>query len=96
MTKYSGMTYMEFLKQRVWQPLNMTSTTFYESEASVDGKLTQFWTNQGRRIPFWMPDTLVPLNAGPGGVISNVVDLVSLALSLEILLLTTDIVFPSP
>ena len=96
MTKYSGMTYMEFLKQRVWQPLNMTTTTFYESEASADGKLTQFWTNQGRRIPFWMSDTLVPLNAGPGGVISNVVDLVSLALWLEILLLTTDIVFPSP
>ena len=88
-TKYSGMTYMEFVKQRVWQPLNMTSTTFYEREAIADGKLTQFWTSQGRRIPFWVPDELVPLSAGPGGVISNVIDLVSLTTRLVTILLLT-------
>ena len=71
------MSYMDFVKDRILTPLNMTSTTFSESEASQDGKLSQAWTAFGRRIPFWMPDDRVLLNAGPGGIISNAVDMVS-------------------
>ena len=82
-TKYSGMTYMEFVKQRVWQPLNMSSSTFSPTEANADGKLTQVWS-EDRRIPIWMTDELIALNAGPGGIISNAVDMVSQTWSLEV------------
>ncbi|KAJ3557983.1 hypothetical protein NM688_g1175 [Phlebia brevispora] len=75
-SKYSGMSYMNFVKRRIWEPLNMSSTTFYESEASRDGKLTQAWTRTGRRIPIWMHDEQAPLNAGPGGIMTNTVDMV--------------------
>lgn len=54
----------------------MTSTTFYASEASRDGQLTQSWTIGGRRIPYWFAEESVPLNAGAGGVISSVLDMV--------------------
>lgn len=67
---------MEFVEERIWKPLNMTSTTFYESVASADGQLTQSWTIGGRRIPYWEPDEQISVNAGPGGIISNVVDMV--------------------
>lgn len=56
----------------------MSETTFYASEASKAGKLTQTWTKFGRRIPLWFPDEQIPITAGPGGVISNVIDMVCL------------------
>ena len=69
---------MDFVRQRIWQPLNMNSTTYYPSEAAAAGKLSQFWTgNNGRRIPPWFADENVSLNAGPGGVISSTADMVS-------------------
>ncbi|CAL1697760.1 unnamed protein product [Somion occarium] len=74
-SKYSGMPYTEYIKTRIFDPLNMKSTTFSESVASRDGKLTQTWTRFGRRIPFWFSDDMVELNSGPGGVISSVVDM---------------------
>lgn len=69
---------MKFVKERIFDPLNMTSTTFLESEASRDDKLTQTWTLGNRRIPFWFPDKYADLNSGPGGIISSVVDMVNL------------------
>ena len=77
-SKYAGMTYMEFVKQRIWDPLNMSTTTFYPSEAARDEKLTQVWIAGNRRIPYWDQDEQVPFNAGPGGILSSVVDVVSL------------------
>lgn len=55
----------------------MTSTTYSPSEALASGKATENWTAFGRRIPWWFTDDQVQLNAGPGGVISSVPDLVS-------------------
>ncbi|KAI0689020.1 beta-lactamase/transpeptidase-like protein [Cytidiella melzeri] len=72
---YSGMDYTIFVKSRILEPLNMTYTTFYESEASKDGLLTQSWTATGRRIPYWFSDSAVPLAAGPMGLISNLIDM---------------------
>lgn len=73
---YSGKPYTEFIKERIWDRLNMSSTTFSASEAARSGKLAQTWTGSGRRIPFWFPDEMIELNAGPGGIISSAVDLV--------------------
>jgi len=39
------------------------------------GKLAQSWTEHGRRIPYWIPETAVEMKSGPGGIISNVIDL---------------------
>lgn len=75
-SKYSGMPYTEYIKQRIFTPLNMTSTTYKPSEAAASGKATENWTGKGRRIPWWFSDDMVELNAGPGGVISNVPDMV--------------------
>lgn len=75
-TKYAGMSYPEFVKARIWDPLNMSDTTLYESEASRHGKLSQVWASNGRRIPIWMHDEQISLNAGAGGVISSAVNMV--------------------
>ena len=73
---YSGMPYPEFIHKRVLNVLNMSSTTFSAKKASMRGSLTQSWTTSGRRIPFWSDDELLDLNAGAGGIISNVFDMV--------------------
>lgn len=73
---YSGMSYPDFVEARILNPLDMSSTTFYENEAS-SGNLTQAWTSNGRRIPFFISENLVLLNGGPGGVISSSVDMVT-------------------
>ena len=76
-SKYSGMSYMDFVKECIWKPLYMSTTTFYASEASRDGKLTQAWTIGNRRIPYWFTDDQASLIADAGGIISNAVDMVS-------------------
>jgi CubicO group peptidase (beta-lactamase class C family) len=72
---YAG-SYTSFVKDRIFNPLNMTSTTFYPSEAVQSGEMTQAWTKNGRRIPQWFTDDVVELMCGPGGVISNGDDIV--------------------
>ncbi|KII95457.1 hypothetical protein PLICRDRAFT_170107 [Plicaturopsis crispa FD-325 SS-3] len=72
---YSGKPYTEFVKDRIITPLNMSSTTYSLAAAKGQGKMTQAWTQTGRRIPQWLPDELMDLNAGPGGVISSAEDM---------------------
>ncbi|TFY81752.1 hypothetical protein EWM64_g2261, partial [Hericium alpestre] len=71
---YAG-SYARFVEERIWTPLNMTSTTYSPSKAAASGKLTQSWITFGRRIPTWHTDATIDLNQGPGGVISSVEDL---------------------
>ncbi|EMD35204.1 hypothetical protein CERSUDRAFT_116672 [Gelatoporia subvermispora B] len=73
---YANMTYPEFAAERIFTPLNMTSTTFWPEEAALDGKLTQSWEDHGRRIPYWFTDDFVKIKAAPGGIISSVEDMV--------------------
>lgn len=87
-SKYAGMQYADFVKERIWDRLNMSSTTFSPITASKDGRLTQSWTKRGRRLPFWFTEDAIELNAGPGGVITNVEDTVGLppaALGIELI-----------
>lgn len=74
-THYTG-SYTSFVKDRIFAPLNMSATTYSPSEAMASGKMTQAWTKHGRRIPPWFTDEMIELNAGPGGVISSVEDMV--------------------
>lgn len=80
----TGATYTSFARSRIFDPLNMSSSTFSPAVASAavdqSGKprLSETWTPFGRRIPFWYKEEDVQLNAGYAGVISSVEDLVCL------------------
>ncbi|KLO13824.1 beta-lactamase/transpeptidase-like protein [Schizopora paradoxa] len=75
-SKYSPMhNYPDFVKERIFTPLGMKSTTFSPKAASDGGNLTQSWTAHSRRIPFAYSDSSVDMIAGAGGIITNVVDL---------------------
>ncbi|PCH42876.1 beta-lactamase/transpeptidase-like protein [Wolfiporia cocos MD-104 SS10] len=72
---YANTSYTAFVSSRLFEPLNMTSSTFWPDKAAAHGKLTQSWTRLGRRVPFWFTNDVVELVAGAGGVISSVEDL---------------------
>ncbi|EIW63119.1 beta-lactamase/transpeptidase-like protein [Trametes versicolor FP-101664 SS1] len=73
--KYANTSYPAFVTERLFKPLNMSSTSLWPSEAHASGKLSQAWTRTGRRTPFWFTDEAVPLNAGAGGIISSAEDM---------------------
>ena len=86
--KYSMNDYASFVTSRIFEPLQMHNTTYYPSISKTQGNLSQSWTAHEQRIPFWYDDTAVEIMAGPGGIISNVVDLVQYSLSTFVLTLT--------
>ena len=57
---FSGSSYIDFVKNRIWDPLDMSTTTYSPAEAARSGKLAQAWTPEGRRIPFWFPESCAP------------------------------------
>lgn len=75
-SKYANKPYTEFASERLFKPMNMSTTTFWPNEAREAGLLTQTWTKFGRLIPFWFEDEVVELMAGAGGVISSAADMV--------------------
>lgn len=79
---YSGKPFTEFVRERIFVPLGMTSTTYSGKEAARTGNFSHTFTLHGtqiRRIPFLFDDDgISEFIAGPGGVISNTVDMVSL------------------
>ena len=74
-SKYAGTTLEDFVKQRIFGPLNMTTSLYFESEASIGSRLTQSWTIGNRRIPNWFSGDQVGLMAGPAAAISDAVDM---------------------
>lgn len=74
---YAGVPYTEYIQARIFDPLDMTATTFSPVKAMQSGKLTQTWLgSNSRRIPFWFSEDMVELNAGPGGILTTVSDMV--------------------
>ncbi|KAI0271642.1 beta-lactamase/transpeptidase-like protein [Gloeopeniophorella convolvens] len=74
---YSGMRFRDFARERIFEPLGMNLSTYSMDEAIRSGKATETWTSFGRLIPSWLKEEYVDLVAGPGGVVSNVEELVS-------------------
>ncbi|KAJ7049644.1 hypothetical protein C8F01DRAFT_1349343 [Mycena amicta] len=75
--QYSGMTYRDFVEQRIFKPLKMTSSTMHPDVANATGRFSQTRSPLNRRcIPFFLSEHSADLMAGAGGVISNVEDLV--------------------
>ncbi|KAI1795412.1 beta-lactamase/transpeptidase-like protein [Ganoderma leucocontextum] len=73
---YANMPYAEFVAQRLFKPLGMSTSTFSPTAANDSGLLTHTWTAFGRRIPFWFDESIAHLKAGPGGIISSAEDMV--------------------
>ncbi|TFY55723.1 hypothetical protein EVG20_g9215, partial [Dentipellis fragilis] len=73
-SKYTG-SYTQFVQDRIFDPLNMTSSTYSPDKAASSGKLTHAWANFGRRIPTWFTEKNAAISNGPGGAISSVEDL---------------------
>ncbi|KAI0363941.1 beta-lactamase/transpeptidase-like protein [Pilatotrama ljubarskyi] len=74
--KYANQSYAAFVTERLFNLLNMSSSTYAPSEAQASGKLTHTWTKHGRRIPFWFTEDMTEISAGAGGVISSAEDMV--------------------
>ncbi len=77
-TTISGVQFTEFVKDRILKPLRMAQSTYSIDEAIQSGEASETWTPFGRRIPLWMEGLEIELIAGPGGLISNVKELVRL------------------
>lgn len=75
-TTYAGQSYTSFVEERIILPLGMTSSTFSLAKAKASHRLSQGWTERGRRLPEWFTEDMAFLIAGAGGVISNAIDMV--------------------
>ncbi|KAI0296716.1 beta-lactamase/transpeptidase-like protein [Russula brevipes] len=71
----SGKRYADFVEERIFKPLGMSSSTYSIDAAIGTGRFTDTWTSFGRLIPPWLKEGYVDLMAGPGGVISSVEEL---------------------
>ena len=71
----TGIRFADFVNNRIFKPLGMSSSTYSIDEALQTGKFTDTWTPFGRLIPPWIQEEFVDLVAGIGGVISSVEDL---------------------
>jgi len=72
----SGMSYADFVKERIFKPLGMKSSTYSIDAAIKTGKFTDTWTSSGRLIPPWVKEDFADLMAGPAGLVSSVEELV--------------------
>lgn len=80
-TTYSGMKFQDFVKERIFDPLNMTSTTYSVAVANASGLLSQSWAFNGRRIPLSIGNpSSEDLVAGAGGILSNALDMVRISI----------------
>jgi CubicO group peptidase (beta-lactamase class C family) len=71
---YSGRKVSEFVGDRIFKFLNMTSSTYKYGDALASGHLSDAFDDIGRRVPNPLGEH-AEMWSGPGGVISNVVDL---------------------
>lgn len=75
-SKFSG-SFFDFVDERIFKPLNMSSTYYSPAAAFATGRATENWTKDGHRIPWWFTEQDHELVSGPGGVIASSEDLVS-------------------
>jgi CubicO group peptidase (beta-lactamase class C family) len=53
-----GRPYMDIVHERLFAPLNMSSSTFVPSEADSTGRATQIWTTDEVRLPWLFKNDL--------------------------------------
>lgn len=74
-TTYSNKSYASFVRERILNPLNMTSSSYFRSELEWKGIVVSQGWHDGRRIPRPFREQEVDLNGGDGGLISNAEDM---------------------
>ncbi|TFK79087.1 beta-lactamase/transpeptidase-like protein [Polyporus arcularius HHB13444] len=74
---YSGKPFTEFVKERIFDPLGMTFTTYRSDEAEESKLFSHAWSGADRRrIPYWYAeDMMSQFLAGAGGVLSSATDM---------------------
>lgn len=78
----SGLSYEDFLRKRVFEPLGMNDTTFYPTPAQLERAAITYFKKDGQLIP--SPNTLIDLPKEPrypipaGGLYSTGADLAKL------------------
>jgi CubicO group peptidase (beta-lactamase class C family) len=73
--RFTSMSHENFVAERIFNPLNMTSSTFSLEYAAATGELSESYNPHGRRIPHWLDKNDMPVIAGAGGILSSAVDL---------------------
>ncbi|KAJ7282733.1 beta-lactamase/transpeptidase-like protein [Mycena rebaudengoi] len=73
--KYSGVSYRDFVENRILKPVGMTASTLSPDRAFKSGNMTQSWTPNGRRTNFFYSERSADLIAAGGGVISSAEDM---------------------
>ena len=79
-TRYSGKSFPDFVQERIFNNLSMSSTTYTPMEAEESGLMSHSWTRDGRRIPFYNSKNTHYSQFGADGVITNAVDMVCIIL----------------
>lgn len=88
--RLSGIPYPDFVRDHIFAPLGLSSTTFNITAAKASGHLAEgfavvksnvsdgegWFKHTFKPIPFFLPESSAELNAGPGGVITSARDLV--------------------
>jgi CubicO group peptidase (beta-lactamase class C family) len=72
--KYSQKRLPDFVAERIFGPLNMTSSSYSPSSAVSTGRLSEFY-HLGRRIPIFFTEDDVSVMGGAGGVLTTAEDM---------------------
>lgn len=73
---YTNSSLGDFVQSRIFNRLNMTSSTYSLDTAISSGRFTQTWNSNFRRMPYWVLPNELEIDSGPGGAISTAEDLV--------------------
>jgi CubicO group peptidase (beta-lactamase class C family) len=72
--KYSKKRLPDFVAERIFSPLNMTSSSYSPSSATSTGRLSEFY-HLGRRIPTFFTEDDVSVMGGAGGILITAEDM---------------------
>jgi CubicO group peptidase (beta-lactamase class C family) len=72
--RFSQKSLPDFVAERIFGPLNMTSSSYSPSSAASTGRLSEFY-HLGRRIPILFTEDDMPVMGGAGGVLTTAEDM---------------------
>jgi CubicO group peptidase (beta-lactamase class C family) len=72
--KFSQKSLPDFVAERIFSPLNMTSSSYSPSSAASTGRLSEFY-HLGRRIPTFFTEDDVSVMGGAGGILTTAEDM---------------------
>jgi CubicO group peptidase (beta-lactamase class C family) len=64
-----------FIAERIFRPLNMTSSSYSRTSAEASGHASQAFDEEHRRVPHTTSEADMPIEAGMGGILSTAPDM---------------------